>query len=149
MLCAYKTDKSLGSKGRERVNIGEAAAAAAVSAKRIRYYEQIGLMTPAPRTNAGYRVYGDRDVHTLRFIRRARGLGFSIAQITTLLALWQDKSRSSADVKAVASAHVRSLLAKIRDLQSMADTLTDLATRCDGDSRPDCPILGELQGDES
>lgn len=131
------------------MNIGEAADAAAVTAKRIRYYEQIGLVSPAPRTDAGYRVYSDRDIHTLRFIRRARGLGFSIAQITTLLALWQDKSRSSADVKAVASAHVRSLLTKIRDLQSMVDTLTDLATRCDGDARPDCPILGELQGDES
>lgn len=131
------------------MNIGEAADAAAVTAKRIRYYEQIGLVSAAPRTDAGYRVYSDRDVHPLRFIRRARGLGFSMAQITTLLALWQDKSRSSADVKAVASAHVRTLLTKIGELQSMVDTLTDLATRCDGDSRPDCPILGELQGDES
>ncbi len=128
------------------MNIGQAADGAGVSAKRIRYYEQIGLIVAAKRSDAGYRVYDERDLHTLRFIHRARQLGFSLPQIATLLALWQDRRRSSANVKKVALAHVAELSMKITELQSMVDTLEDLAARCDGDSRPDCPILAELQG---
>ena len=128
------------------MNIGQAADGAGVSAKRIRYYEQIGLIVAAKRTDAGYRVYDERDLHTLRFIHRARQLGFSLPQIATLLALWQDRRRSSANVKKVALAHVAELSMKITELQSMVDTLEDLAARCDGDPRPDCPILAELQG---
>ncbi len=128
------------------MNIGQVADSAGISAKRIRYYEQIGLIVAAKRTDAGYRVYDERDLHTLRFIHRARQLGFSLPQIATLLALWQDRRRSSANVKKVALAHVAELSMKITELQSMVDTLEDLAARCDGDSRPDCPILAELQG---
>ncbi len=128
------------------MNIGQVADSAGISAKRIRYYEQIGLIVAAKRTDAGYRVYDERDLHTLRFIHRARQLGFSLPQIATLLALWQDRRRSSAHVKKVVLAHVAELSMKITELQSMVDTLEDLAARCDGDSRPDCPILAELQG---
>ncbi len=131
------------------MNIGQAADGAGVSAKRIRYYEQIGLVDAAKRSGGGYRVYDERDLHSLRFIRRARRLGFSIPQIATLLALWRDRQRSSADVKKVVLAHVEDLRGKIAELQSMVDTLEDLAARCEGDSRPDCPILAELQGVES
>jgi Cu(I)-responsive transcriptional regulator len=131
------------------MNIGQAAEAAGVSAKRIRYYEEIGLIEVARRSGAGYRVYEKRDLHTLQFVRRSRQLGFSIPEIATLLELWQDRRRSSADVKAVALSHVEELRTKIAELQSMVDTLQDLANHCDGDSRPDCPILAELQGAES
>ena len=131
------------------MNIGQAADGAGVSAKRIRYYEQIGLVDAAKRSGAGYRVYDERDLHSLRFIRRARRLGFSIPQIATLLALWRDRQRSSADVKKIVLTHVGDLRGKIAELQSMVDTLEDLAARCEGDSRPDCPILAELQGVES
>ena len=131
------------------MHIGQVADSAGVSAKRIRYYEQIGLIDAAKRSDAGYRVYEERDLHTVHFIRRARQLGFSIPQIATLLALWQDRRRCSADVKKVALAHVEELRRKIAELRSMVDTLEDLAARCDGDSRPDCPILAELQGVES
>ena len=131
------------------MNIGQAADGAGVSAKRIRYYEQIGLVDAAKRSGAGYRVYDERDLHSLRFIRRARRLGFSIPQIATLLALWRDRQRSSADVKKIVLTHVEDLRGKIAELQSMVDTLENLAARCEGDSRPDCPILAELQGVES
>ena len=131
------------------MNIGQAAGSAGVSAKRIRYYEQIGLITAAERSDAGYRVYNDHDVHTLKFVRRCRQLGFSIAEIATLLSLWRDRRRSSSDVKQVALAHVGELRTKIAELQSMVDTLQDLADHCDGDSRPNCPILADLQGAES
>jgi len=131
------------------MNIGQAATAAGISAKRIRYYEQIGLIDEAARSEAGYRLYGERDLHTLRFVQRARQLGFSISEIVTLLALWRNQRRSSADVKRVALAHVGELRAKIAELQSMVDTLQDLADHCEGDVRPDCPILMQLQGAES
>jgi len=131
------------------MNIGQAADAAGVPAKRIRYYEQIGLIDAAARSGAGYRVYDEQDLHTLRFVRRSRQLGFSIPEISTLLALWQDRGRNSADVKQIALAHVEEMRTKIMELQSMVDTLQDLANHCDGDSRPDCPILAELQGVES
>ncbi len=128
------------------MNIGQAADAVGISAKRIRYYEQIGLIDAAKRSDAGYRLYDKRDLHNLHFIKRSRRLGFSIPEIATLLALWRDPRRSSADVKEVALDHVDELRAKIAELQSMVDALGDLAAHCDGDSRPDCPILEELQG---
>ena len=126
------------------MNIGKAAAASGVSAKMIRYYESIGLLAAARRTDVGYRAYSDEDVHVLRFIRRARDLGFSLADIGELLALWQDQGRASADVKGIALAHVAALERKIAELQGMADTLRTLAEHCHGDARPDCPILTDL-----
>ncbi len=126
------------------VTIGEAARATGVSAKMIRYYESTGLLGPAGRSAGGYRLYGTADLHALRFVRRARDLGFSMAEIGTLLALWHDRSRASADVKALALDHVADLNRKIAAMQDMARTLTDLAERCCGDARPDCPILDEL-----
>src|SRR5690606_10284389 len=130
--------------GQDKMNIGEAAKASGVSAKMIRHYEAIGLIPPPPRSDAGYRVYGEQEIHTLRFIRRARDLGFSIKHISRLLALWQDRSRASADVKRLALSHVEELERKARDLQEMAATLKHLARNCHGDSRPDCPILESL-----
>jgi len=129
------------------MNIGKAAAASGVSAKMIRYYESIGLIPPARRTDAAYRVYSDGDVHVLRFIRRARDLGFSVAAIRELLALWRDKARHSADVKRIAQQHIDALEGRIAALREMAATLRQLADGCHGDERPDCPILGGLAGD--
>lgn len=126
------------------VTIGEAARASGVSAKMIRYYEQTGLLGPAERTASGYRLYADADLHALRFVRRARDLGFSMPEIAELLALWRDRSRASAGVKAVALVHVADLRRRIADLEGLARTLTDLAERCCGDDRPDCPILDDL-----
>ena len=126
------------------MNIGQAAAASGISAKMIRYYESIGLIGAVTRTEAGYRVYSDADVHTLRFIRRARDLGFSIGQMTNLLALWQDRSRASAEVKRIALEHVGELERKTRELAEMTATLRHLAKHCHGDDRPDCPIINEL-----
>ena len=126
------------------MNIGKASAASGVSAKMIRYYESIDLLAAARRTDAGYRAYTDEDVHVLRFIRRARDLGFSLADIGELLALWRDQGRASADVKGIALAHVAALERKIAELQGMADTLRTLAAHCHGDARPDCPILTDL-----
>ena len=126
------------------MNIGEAATRSGVSAKMIRYYESIGLITAPARTAAQYRVYADDDVHTLRFVRRSRDLGFSLEETRELLALWRDKSRASADVKNLAMAHVRALEEKAAELKAMADTLRHLATHCHGDHRPDCPILADF-----
>ena len=126
------------------MNIGEAATRSGVSAKMIRYYESIGLIASPTRTAAQYRVYADDDVHTLRFVRRSRDLGFSLEETRELLALWRDKSRASADVKALAMAHVRELEEKAAELKAMADTLRHLATHCHGDHRPDCPILADF-----
>ena len=128
------------------MNIGKASAASGVSAKMIRYYESIGLIPAARRTESGYRFYTDDNVHVLRFIRRARDLGFSVEDIAELLALWQDKQRASADVKRIALAHVATLKHKIAELQGMAETLQTLAAHCHGDHRPDCPILSDLDG---
>jgi MerR family transcriptional regulator, copper efflux regulator len=129
-----------------RYTIGEAAEASGVSAKMIRHYESIGLVPAALRTDANYRLYDPSDIHTLRFIRRARDLGFPIAGIQHLLSLWHDKARCSADVKALALQHVAGIDARIQELQAMRGTLLDLADRCRGDDRPDCPILGGLSG---
>ena len=126
------------------MNIGQAAKASNVTAKMIRYYESIGLITAPIRTQANYRVYANDDVHALRFVKRARNLGFSIEEVRELLALWHDKSRASADVKNVAMKHVGDLQTKIAELQAMASTLLDLAGNCHGDDRPDCPILDDL-----
>ncbi len=131
------------------MNIGQASAASGVSAKMLRYYESIGLLPKAARTEAGYRVYSTKDVNTLRFIRRARDLGLSIERIKLLVGLWQDRERSSADVKRVATKHVAELNAKILELTSMRDTLQELADACHGDHRPDCPILHDLEGGRS
>ena len=129
------------------MNIGDAAKASGVSAKMIRYYEETGLIPPAARTEAGYRVYAAEDVHMLRFIRRARDLGFSVEGISELLGLWRDRSRQSGDVKRLALAHVAELRLKIGELEAMAETLETLARCCQGDHRPDCPILSDLERD--
>lgn len=126
------------------MNIGEASKESGVSSKMIRYYEQIGLISPALRTASSYRTYGDNDVHTLRFIRRARDLGFSVEQIKELLALWRDRSRASSDVKAVALEHIAELERKVAAIQDMTRTLKHLASHCHGDDRPDCPIIEEI-----
>lgn len=128
-------------------NIGEAARLSGVSAKMIRHYEGIGLVPEAARTAAGYRLYSGQDLHRLRFIKRSRSLGFSMKQIEVLLALWSDRSRASAEVKELAQRHAADLGARIAELQSMQRTLQDLARRCHGDQRPDCPILDDLGGD--
>lgn len=126
------------------LNIGNAARSSGVTAKMIRHYEQIGLIRKAVRTGAGYRLYTGNDVHTLRFIRQARSLGFSIEQIRQLLSLWQDQRRPSRKVKALALAHVAELDGRIRELEAMKRILQELATHCHGDERPECPILERL-----
>ena len=126
------------------MNIGEAAAASGVSSKMIRYYEQVGLIAPPIRTQSGYRTYQDSDIHALRFIRRARDLGFTVEQIAELMQLWRDKGRASADVKRLALEHVAVLEAKMREIEEMAKALKHLAATCQGDGRPDCPIIEEL-----
>ncbi|MEI2429700.1 MULTISPECIES: Cu(I)-responsive transcriptional regulator [Lysobacter] len=125
-------------------NIGEAAQLSGVSAKMIRHYESIRLIPEAGRSVAGYRLYSDADLHRLRFIKRSRSLGFSIKQIETLLGLWDNRSRESAEVKRLALDHASELAEKIREMQTMQRTLEDLARRCHGDDRPDCPILQDL-----
>ena len=127
------------------MNIGEAAKASGVSAKMIRYYESVGLIPPIHRTESGYRAYSGSDVHMLRFIRRARDLGFAVAEIHDLLDLWRDRSRKSADVKRVALQHIQDLQRRIQELQQMSDTLQALTACCAGDERPDCPILQGLE----
>ena len=126
------------------MNIGDTAKASGVSAKMIRHYESIGLIGEAQRTDAGYRVYGPQDVQVLQFIHRSRALGFSLEQIKTLLALWQDKHRASKDVRAMARLHIAELDRKIGEMEAMKRTLEKLAGACHGDERPDCPILDDL-----
>lgn len=126
------------------MNIGEAAAASGVSAKMIRYYESTGLIPTATRTGSGYRVYTGTEVQILRFIRRARDLGFPVEKIVTLLALWRDRSRQSSDVKHLAQEQIDGLKKKISEMQAMVDTLQHLSDACCGDHRPDCPILTDL-----
>lgn len=128
------------------MNIGTAAERSGVPAKTIRYYESVGLIQPAERTASGYRVYGKQDVETLRFVQRARSLGFSVEEVGNLLALWRDRSRSSAEVKALARHRVEDIDRKIAELTEMRETLLHLMERCHGDERPDCPILQGLAG---
>jgi MerR family transcriptional regulator, copper efflux regulator len=130
------------------LTIGEAAARAGVSAKMVRHYESLGLLPPVPRTEAGYRLYGDAAVHTLRFIRRSRDLGFSMTEIAGLVALWQDRGRASAEVKRIAQAHVDDLDRRLAEMTAMRDTLVRLVQGCHGDERPDCPILDGLASGE-
>ena len=125
-------------------NIGQAVSQSGVSAKMVRHYETLGLLPTVHRTDAGYRQYGDKQIHTLRFIRRARDLGFSMAEIAELLKLWQNQDRASADVKRIAQAHVADLERRIAGMQAMRQTLAELAHCCAGDDRPDCPILSGL-----
>lgn len=128
------------------VNIGTAARASDVSAKMIRHYESLGLLGEVARTDSGYRQYREADIHTLRFIKRARDLGFSIAEITELVSLWRDRSRASAKVKQIAQAHLDDLEQRITAMEAMRRTLQDLLRHCHGDHRPDCPILDDLAG---
>jgi MerR family copper efflux transcriptional regulator len=128
----------------QSLNIGQAAKASCVSAKMIRHYEEVQLLPPARRTEAGYRQYNEADVHTLRFIRHARDLGFSIAEIGSLLGLWQNRNRPSREVKALAQAHIQALDEKARELLAMKTTLEHLVHCCRGDNRPECPILEAL-----
>ena len=126
------------------MNIGEAAKLSGVSAKMVRHYESLGLLPSVTRTDAGYRQYGEKEVHTLRFIRRARDLGFSMAEIGELLKLWQNQRRSSASVKKIAQKHLADIDARMAEMAAMRKTLQHLVHCCGGDERPDCPILEEL-----
>lgn len=127
------------------MNIGQAASRSGLSAKMIRYYESIGLIAPAGRGANGYRRYSEDDLHRLAFIKRSRDLGFSLEEVGRLLTLWQDRQRASADVKALAGAHIETLNQRIAELVSLRDTLQNLVDNCSGDERPDCPILSELE----
>jgi MerR family transcriptional regulator, copper efflux regulator len=125
-------------------NIGEAARRSGVTAKMIRHYESLRLLKPARRTDAGYRLYDEPDIHTLRFIKRSRDLGFSMKEIQQLLGLWQNRRRASAEVRRIAQTHITALDLKIQELQGMRRTLEQLVHNCHGDARPDCPILDDL-----
>lgn len=128
------------------MNIGEASARSGVSAKMIRYYEEIGLLPEPDRRESGYRVYNESDVHRLRFVRRSRDFGFPVERIRDLLRLWNDRKRPSAEVKRIAEAHVAELDKKIGELTALRNSMKDLARRCHGDQRPNCPILADLGG---
>lgn len=129
------------------MNIGEAARTSGVPAKTIRYYESIGLIPAASRSESGYRSFGQMDIDTLRFVQRARSLGFSVKDVARLLDLWRNRSRESSRVKALATEQIGEIDRKIVQLRSMRDTLQQLAEQCHGDDRPDCPILDGLAGD--
>lgn len=126
------------------MNIGEAAKASGVNAKLIRHYESIGIIPKASRSEAGYRMYSANDVHILSFVKRARKLGFSMKEIKKLVSLWRNRSRASAEVKALTQGHIKALEEKIRELEAMRNTLQHLSKNCHGDSRPECPILENL-----
>jgi len=128
------------------MNIGEAAKRSGVPAKTIRYYESVGLVPAVMRSDGNYRRYGESEVETLRFIARARSLGFSVEEVSRLLALYRDRKRASAEVKRIAGAHIVEIDRKIDELRAMKKTLSHLVTRCHGDDRPDCPILDDLAG---
>ncbi|WCD79757.1 MULTISPECIES: Cu(I)-responsive transcriptional regulator [Pseudomonas] len=127
------------------MNIGQAAKKSGLTAKMIRYYESIGLLPEAGRSDSGYRQYSQQDLHSLAFIRRSRDLGFSLEEVGKLLQLWQDRGRASADVKALARDHIEELNRKIAELAGLRDTLQELVDHCQGDHRPDCPILKDLE----
>ena len=129
------------------MRIGEAARRSGMAAKTIRFYEEAGLIEPAPRTEGGYREFGDVDVRRLQFIHRARDLGFSVGEVDRLLSLWSDRERASAQVKQLALEHVARIEAKMSELHSMRDAILHLSERCHGDDRPECPILDELAGE--
>ena len=131
------------------MTIGEAATRSGVPAKTIRYYEQIGLIGPAPRGANTYRHYTDTEIAMLHFIGRARRLGFSVHDLKQLVALYRDHGRASADVKAIALHHIDRIDRKLAELQTVRAALADLAAQCHGDARPDCPILQELAGPDS
>jgi len=131
------------------VNIGSAASLTGISAKMVRHYESLGLLPQVTRTDSGYRQYSEADVHTLRFIKRSRDLGFSMAEIAELVALWQNRRRASANVKRIAQKHVDDLATRIEAMQSMQRTLRQLLHHCHGDERPDCPILDDLASQAS
>ena len=143
-MLAMNTSKSARSSPAIHYTIGKAASASGVSAKMIRHYESIGLMPAPERTTGNYRAYTDNDVHTLRFIQRARAMGFSIKQIAMLVSLWRNRRRSSVTVRRLALDHIAELRAKIESLQAMVHTLEELARHCHGDARPECPIIDEL-----
>ena len=128
------------------LNIGQAATRSGVSAKMVRHYEALGLLGRVPRTDGGYRQYREADVHTLRFIKRARELGFAMTEIAELVSLWRNRRRTSASVHRIAEQHLRELDARIEAMQAMQRTLRDLLAHCHGDERPDCPILDDLAG---
>nr|WP_298722678.1 Cu(I)-responsive transcriptional regulator [uncultured Steroidobacter sp.] len=146
-MSAVKTRAEL-SEAREQgyYSIGKAAELSGITPKMIRHYEALGLIPKAVRTAGDYRVYSAADIHALRFIRRARRLGFSMEEIGTLLGLWRNQRRASEQVKRLAIKHIADLDHKIAELQSMRATLADLAEHCHGDARPDCPILADLAG---
>ena len=131
------------------MNIGQAARRSGLSTKMIRYYESIGLLKPAQRSDSGYRLYQAQDLHNLAFIKRSRDLGFSLDEVAKLLTLWQDRQRASADVKALATEHIQALNQRIEELVSLRDTLSELVAHCQGDDRPDCPILKDLANGKS
>src|SRR5262245_880390 len=128
------------------MNIGQAASRSGVSAKMIRYYEEIGLLPKPERRDSGYRSYEENDIHRLRFVRRARDFGFPVERIRELLRLWSDKKRPSAEVKRIAEQHVAELDERIGQLTARRNSMKELARRCHGDQRPDCPILTDLEG---
>lgn len=128
------------------MRIGTVAERSGVSAKTIRYYEEVGLLPMAERAENGYRHYGQKDVEVLKFVQRARKLGFAVKDVESLLALWRDRDRASASVRELAKEHVAEINHRIEELESMRSTLTNLIHRCHGDDRPDCPILDNLAG---
>lgn len=131
------------------MNIGEAARRSGLPVKTIRYYEEIGLVVPSARRGNGYRDYSRRDVQLLQFVARARSLGFTVENCRDLLGLYRDRQRASADVRMLAQARIAEIRTKIRELQAMRETLEDLVARCNGDARPDCPILDDLSDPEA
>src|SRR2546422_7930420 len=140
----YRHHRTPAPMNAQRFNIGQAAARSGMTAKMIRYYESMGLLPPVARTEAGYRLYGDNELHTLRFIGRARNLGFGMDEITELLKLWQNRHRASADVRRIALAHIANLERRVSQMMSMKHTIEVLVASCHGDERPACPILDEL-----
>jgi MerR family transcriptional regulator, copper efflux regulator len=146
-MFTIKADGYCGCLEKVEMNIGEAAKSSGVSAKMIRHYEGAGLIQPATRTDSNYRVYTQKDVAVLRFVGRARQMGFSMKQISILLSLWEDRSRPSSEVKRLTKAHIAELDQRIRELTEMRDALTHLAEHCRGDTRPECPILDALAGE--